>query len=976
MLITMFRGRFFGALWKPKNPHSLDHLKYLYSVLQKNQVVNESNRSLLVESLRSIAEILIWGDQNDSTVFDFFLEKNMLSFFLFIMRQKCGSYVCVQLLQTLNILFENIRNETSIYYLLSNNHVNSIIVHKFDFSDEEVMAYYISFLKTLSLKLNVHTVQFFFNESTKDFPLYTETIKFFNHPESMVRIAARTLTLNVFKVDEKSMLKFVCDRTAVPYFSNLVWFIGNHVLQLDKCLRSASGCVNQNRLADLVAEHLDNIHYVNDILCLNIDELNQVLTEQLLTNLFLPLYVLPLAQSSSDENMLSPAVALFLLTQVFLIVNHHPLVCLLARVIITADSRLLNLSNSSEEGRLRVGHVEQPIPLSESLTDRSSPSSGSLSPPLSPSIAARGATSATDMIEMSTRTHTDTTSPTPDPTTTTPPSGTLRNQQQRAPCDAIWCHLSQLGSEWRGAVCAGDRWTGWNYTDEEKRLLSSRNTQLCCGDAQHADEMLTPSAPDSSSDATAAEPLGRPFLAAILANLDCQQTDYSALFALSLLYAMGHNSGVNRDLLESVLLPHRSDSIQRYNQHLADAVVQLIVTSCQPNSHVRLITLELAICVLNQLAIIDGVSVLSDHHLALIEGAKEQAILTLRNFYKSEEIFLDMFEDEQERFQRRTLNIEYLLMDERLLLPSAGSTRNSTDFYRRLPCGEIERARRAISVFLLVRSISLDVFESLTVSADATHQHSRLPTDSLASSATVASADDQPVRIGDTLDLNNSDLIACTVCTDTVSSPPPPPQISAGSGVNGGDRTELSSSSASSPPPAGRIRRFLVIDPRQMLLVDPDQRRLGWGLVRFAGRLQDVELSADTDDSRVLHITVRRPSSRVMAAAATTGSTSRDPPTSRQHAKAQGSGVLLSGRLMFDDHIRCMAARRKLARGRVKARQRKMHAIGRLLQLPGHMHPCPSPPPVLQAPGAVSTSSSCSYSLAHDDSVHIEDLNQ
>jgi len=51
-------------------------------------------------------------------------------------------------------------------YLLSNNHVNCIIVHKFDFSDEEVMAYYISFLKTMSLKLNVHTIHFFFNEVT------------------------------------------------------------------------------------------------------------------------------------------------------------------------------------------------------------------------------------------------------------------------------------------------------------------------------------------------------------------------------------------------------------------------------------------------------------------------------------------------------------------------------------------------------------------------------------------------------------------------------------------------------------------------------------------------------------------------------------------------------------------------------------------------------------------------------------------
>uniref|UniRef100_A0A1B0BHK2 FPL domain-containing protein n=1 Tax=Glossina palpalis gambiensis TaxID=67801 RepID=A0A1B0BHK2_9MUSC len=46
----------------------------------------------------------------------FFLEKNMLSYFLHIMRQKSGgsSFVCVQLLQTLNILFANIRNETSL----------------------------------------------------------------------------------------------------------------------------------------------------------------------------------------------------------------------------------------------------------------------------------------------------------------------------------------------------------------------------------------------------------------------------------------------------------------------------------------------------------------------------------------------------------------------------------------------------------------------------------------------------------------------------------------------------------------------------------------------------------------------------------------------------------------------------------------------------------------------------------------------
>ncbi|KAL9919340.1 protein CLEC16A homolog [Glossina fuscipes fuscipes] len=114
----MFRSRswFGGAGNTPKSRLSLEHLKYLYSILERNTTVSESNRGLLVGSLRSIVEILIWDDQHDISAFDFFLEKNMLSYFLHIMRQKSGgsSFVCVQLLQNLNILFENIRNGTAL----------------------------------------------------------------------------------------------------------------------------------------------------------------------------------------------------------------------------------------------------------------------------------------------------------------------------------------------------------------------------------------------------------------------------------------------------------------------------------------------------------------------------------------------------------------------------------------------------------------------------------------------------------------------------------------------------------------------------------------------------------------------------------------------------------------------------------------------------------------------------------------------
>lgn len=44
-----------------------------------------------------------------------------------------------------------------------------------------------------------HPLSVSYTQHTNDFALYTEAIKFFNHPESMVRIAVRTITLNVYK---------------------------------------------------------------------------------------------------------------------------------------------------------------------------------------------------------------------------------------------------------------------------------------------------------------------------------------------------------------------------------------------------------------------------------------------------------------------------------------------------------------------------------------------------------------------------------------------------------------------------------------------------------------------------------------------------------------------------------------------------------------------------------------------------------
>ena len=78
------KGGFWGSLWgytPPRERFSLEELRYLHDTLIRNSVVTDSNRDVVVETLRSIAELMIWGDQHEPRFFDYFAENNVLQHF-------------------------------------------------------------------------------------------------------------------------------------------------------------------------------------------------------------------------------------------------------------------------------------------------------------------------------------------------------------------------------------------------------------------------------------------------------------------------------------------------------------------------------------------------------------------------------------------------------------------------------------------------------------------------------------------------------------------------------------------------------------------------------------------------------------------------------------------------------------------------------------------------------------------------------
>lgn len=865
------------VLWKPKKAHSLEQLRYLHYVLIKNSTVNETNRGLLVETLRSIAEILIWGDQNDSRVFDFFLEKSMLLYFLKMMSQK-SNQICVQLLQTLSILFENIRNETSLYYLLSNNNVNSIIIHKFDFSDEEVLAYYISFLKTLSLKLNRHTVHFFFNEHKNDFPLYTEAIKFFNHSESMVRIAVRTLTLNVYRVGDKNMLNFIRDKTADPYFWNLVWFIGNHAIELDNCVHKESHHLKCDRLKDLVAEHLDHLHYLHDILSLDIQDVNDVLTGHLINRLLIPLYIYSLVKDRPNMEQETPRlgamVSLFLLSQILLIMSHPPLVSSLVDVLVNGDEvgtpedsplplrKACSVTNSMASIRTFQRPEET---LEESLVARGvntegysflgkSAALGTLNRGRSLHVAnskfyVKGKGATVPEKRQNTRMQASDLSPVQVPLMQTP----LGQTDSESDTDS--------SSSYSTPPATSGESTNEEATTETRTL----HTQNCLAEDQNSETESIKSAIKRPKDFQR----DSMFMEAIQDSLDCSIHDKEALFSICLLYAALCNKGVDKSLLESIGISSAQVKVP-YNEKVVENLIRVLELGYRNGSQVRVVTLEMLIILLKEIVMhtVENkrYSYLNDRHLAMIENVREASTLQLRHYYKEDEIFLDMFEDEYRQSKVKPLNLQHFMMDAALLLPPTGTPLTGIEFYKRLPCGEVEHTRRAIRVFLLMRDLCLALLGQSEKS---------LPLSKIENS----------VNLEDVLDLNNSDLIACTVRLEEKQQ-----------------------------------RRFLVIDEAQFILVEPDTTKLGWGVVKFVARLQDVETAPDKEDSRSLFITIHQPSSV------------------RSLTKVR-SRPILSAKFIFDDYIRCMSAKQRLQRRRGMLRQHKLHCIAQLLELPAMASP-------------------------------------
>ncbi|CAH8666267.1 unnamed protein product [Dicrocoelium dendriticum] len=365
-----------------------------------------------------------------------------------------------------------------------------------------------------------------------------------------------------------------------------------------------------------------------------------------------------------------------------------------------------------------------------------------------------------------------------------------------------------------------------------------------------------------------------------------------------------------------------------YDNLFVARLLDLISDACKSGSRVRLITLQLAIRLLTEL-VCDAKKrcFLSDPHFAQIVSAREEAMMVLRSYFQNNAIFLDLFENELYQIQKPPVSPMKLALDPTLLVPQqpASLAPNSTpatgvahrEYWCQLPHSDVEHTQRAIAIYLLLHVW----LESLLRARPNGHEDEPVLDEALSGSSESPSL---PVPMFPTNLFVDLAAIPGIAGLANIPDPKSPAQSH-----RAGDKLDLSSEAligCTVESEGSYEKRFLVNYSQQLVLVEPDSRQIGWGVITFIGPLQDMDATCDPADSRCLHVTINAPVYPTKSSGPSLSSSK-----ATQGIKGSGAKPLLAARFLFEDHIRCMTARQMLLRGRECARQAKLRKIAVLI---------------------------------------------
>ena len=200
--------------------------------------------------------------------------------FIYLASNSNNKEINLQIIKSFAALILTLKNNITIYYLFSNNFINQIISNNFEQYDEDFLSYYVNFLKSLSMKIDLNTIRLFFHKETNSFPLLETSLKLYNHPDPMIKNVIRNIFLTFAKLNYEPLYQYFQTLPIISYFAFLCCRLSFTSLELNKLNGynvDKKFKFNYQDLKNLHDDFIDEILYFQDIFSLGLKELNHIL---------------------------------------------------------------------------------------------------------------------------------------------------------------------------------------------------------------------------------------------------------------------------------------------------------------------------------------------------------------------------------------------------------------------------------------------------------------------------------------------------------------------------------------------------------------------------------------------------------------------------------------------------------------------------------------------------------------------------
>ena len=253
-----------------------------------NKTLGELQGYLLVADRKNLAEYYTHFYQLDFlSIFNNFLEKNIerLTFLI---------------LQMINFLTTNIQNKELLEYIYKTKFptkiagINLNIIDKLISLDtkknEEYLTYQINFIKSLTLKINIDSLNYFYDCNINQFPILTKSLSLYNYTDPLIRNVVKNIFLAIIKIENQNLREFLISFPINLYYSNIIFQLKNSIISLSQVnLGENEGSKAMNKLQKEHDFIIDTIFYIADLISLNIEKINFILINCLVNEIIFPL---------------------------------------------------------------------------------------------------------------------------------------------------------------------------------------------------------------------------------------------------------------------------------------------------------------------------------------------------------------------------------------------------------------------------------------------------------------------------------------------------------------------------------------------------------------------------------------------------------------------------------------------------------------------------------------------------------------